>query len=74
MPDDHERPADRRTGTLEPVLYVPFIEYRGNVLWHHLSDAHEVATVQAMQRGIRHKVTPHRILGHDHLLWWARPV
>lgn len=69
MPDDRERPAEGRTGLLEPVEYTPCVQYRGNVLWHHLSDAHEIAASFARTRGFRHRVTGHRVPGHDHLLW-----
>lgn len=84
MPDDDERAADRHLGPLvaassglaelQPVEFRPYVEYRGVVLWHHLSDAHDLATRAATLRGYRHLVRPRRVPGHDHVLWLVRPI
>jgi hypothetical protein len=57
--------------TLAPVEYCPYITYRGRILWHHHSDAMDVAQVVAYRRGVRHTVRPVRVRGHDHLMWWV---
>lgn len=59
---------------LEPVDYVPYIEYRGRVLWIHHSDAMDVAQHTARLRGRRHAVTAFKVHGHGRPLWWVRPV
>lgn len=59
---------------LAPVEYSPYITYRGRILWHHLSDAHEVASERARQTGHRQVVKPQRVPGHDHLLWQVKPT
>lgn len=59
---------------VDPVPYCPYVEYRGRVLWHHLSDAHDVASSLALRRGCRHKVEPRRIPGHDHIMWHVKPL
>lgn len=52
--------------------YRPYIVYRGQVLWHNHSDAMDAAHEAARGRAVRHRVTPKRVPGHNHLLWLVR--
>jgi hypothetical protein len=58
----------------QPVTYAPTVSYRGRVLWHHLSDAHTVATRLAARHGHRQTVKPVRVSGWRHVLWQVKPT
>lgn len=79
MPDDTETRSDQLTAAhltqlqFHPVEYAPTVVYRGRILWHHLSDAHTVATYRAALRHMRHTVKPVRVPGWNHLLWRVCP-